>query len=73
MMHYRRYQMQQMRDSESVGQEKLWVCYCDFEELCSLSGVLRIFQGRPNLSLAKGLAFAFSHFCCLTGASKCNS
>ena len=64
--------LQQMSNTEHLVQPPLHVGYCDFDELCSHSVVLRIFQRSSNLSLAKGVAFAIRHSCCVTGASKCN-
>lgn len=47
-------------------------CYLDFDELRSISVVLRLLQRCAVLSLAQGVAFAITHFCCLTRASICN-
>ncbi|WP_367185293.1 RNA 2'-phosphotransferase [Rugamonas sp.] len=59
----------------SIGSERLRgqvVQGHSVDELCNISVVLRTFNRRPRLPLAKGVAFAIRRFCCLTKARRCN-
>ncbi len=41
--------MQQMRDGENVGQEALWVCYCDFDGVTHDDAVYSSRQGEIHM------------------------
>ncbi len=64
--------MQQVRGDENVLRGPLWVCYCDYDELCSISVALRLSQREGAISSAKGVAFAIPYSCCITRAATGN-
>jgi hypothetical protein len=49
-----------MWQSNRAPQGRLLICDCDYDELFSISVVLRTFHRRPRLPLAKGVAFCDS-------------